>query len=148
MKSTQPRLRVLACSLSLVVLPAVFAGDADKKFAKMDTNGDGQITRAEHTTGAQRMFAELDADRDGVVTALEMDAKKEAKHGDKKDHAEMSAAEKIKTIDQNGDGRLTAAEHAAGSDTMFAKMDANGDGALSKEECDTGHKTMKKNKRD
>ena len=47
-------------------------------------------------------------------------------------------------IDQNGDGQLTAAEHEAGTETMFTKMDKNSDGFLSKEECDEGMKLMKK----
>ena len=40
----------------------------------------------------------------------------------------MSAAEKIKVVDGNGDGVLTAAEHEAASKKMFQKMDANRDG--------------------
>ncbi len=142
MKTSKTYSRMLACGLSLFVLPLVLAGGADKKLDKMDTNGDGQVSRAEHTAGAQRMFAELDTNRDGVVTATEMEAK-----ADKKNRGEMAASEKIKMIDQNADGRLTAAEHAAGSEEMFAKMDTNQDGSLSANELEAGHK-MKKHKRD
>ena len=53
-------------------------------------------------------------------------------------------AEKIKEIDQNNDGKLTAAEHAAGTEKMFDKMDTNHDGFISKEECAEGMKLMKK----
>ena len=51
----------------------------------------------------------------------------------------MSSAEKIKTIDTDGDGAITAAEHEQGSRSMFTKMDANGDGNLSAEEMQAGH---------
>lgn len=125
--------------LALFVLPVAFANAPDDKFAKMDGNGDGKISRAEHSAGAQQMFAEMDANSDGIVTAAEMDAKKSMKP-DAAGRTEMSAKEKIKAIDQNADGQLTAAEHAAGSETMFGKMDTNGDGALSKEELKAGHK--------
>lgn len=136
---------LLACTLSLMLVPVAFAKDTDKKFDKLDANGDGQVSRAEHTTGGQRMFTEMDADRDGIVTATEMAAKKDAKSSDK-ETPEMSAAEKIRMVDQNGDGRLTAAEHAVSCVDMFGKMDTNGDGALSKTELEAGHKMKKKNK--
>jgi hypothetical protein len=51
----------------------------------------------------------------------------------------MSAADKIKAVDSNGDGALTAAEHEAGAKKMFAKMDSNKDGFLSKAELTEGH---------
>jgi hypothetical protein len=145
MKLTQTHSGILACGLSLFVLPIAFANDPEKKLDKLDTNRDGQISRAEHAAGAQRMFSEMDTSRDGVVTATEMDASIHAKHGDK-NRDEMSAREKIRMIDQNSDGRLTAAEHSTGSDQMFDKMDTNKDGPLTKDELEAGHKMKKKDK--
>jgi Ca2+-binding EF-hand superfamily protein len=58
--------------------------------------------------------------------------------------SDMSAAEKIKTVDANGDGVLTAEEHAAASAAMFGKMDTDKDGFLSKEEMAAGHASMMK----
>jgi hypothetical protein len=58
----------------------------------------------------------------------------------------MSAADKIKTIDVNGDGAISAAEHEAGSRAMFTKMDADHDGKLSAAELQAGHQgLMQKN---
>lgn len=54
----------------------------------------------------------------------------------------MSSAAKIKVIDTDGDGILTAAEHAAGSKTMFDRMDSNKDGYVSKSEFAAGHANM------
>jgi Ca2+-binding EF-hand superfamily protein len=134
---------VAACSLALCALPNAFAGkDADHHFKKMDTNGDGKVTRAEHAAGAKQMFTECDVNKDGVVTAAEMDAAMALK-GEKPDKREKTSAEKIRMIDQNGDGQLTVAEHNAGTEQMFAKMDKDGDGALSKEECAEGMKIKK-----
>jgi Ca2+-binding EF-hand superfamily protein len=137
---------VVACSLALCALPAAFAGsDVDKHFKMMDTNGDGKISQAEHTAGAKHMFAQCDANQDGVVTAAEMTSAMTTK-GEKPAKDEKTAAEKIQMIDANGDGQLTAAEHEAGSDKIFAKMDTDGDGFLSKDECNAGQKMLKKDK--
>lgn len=137
---------IIACSLALCALPAAFAGpDGDKHFKMMDTNADGKISRAEHAAGAKQMFSQCDANRDGIVTATEMQAATAA-HGEKPGRHDKTAAEKIKEIDQNGDGQLTVAEHDTGTLKMFAKMDKDADGFLSKAECDEGMKMMKKDK--
>lgn len=134
------------CGFALILLPAAFAGsDSDQHFKKMDTNGDGKISRAEHAAAAKEMFSQCDANHDGIVTAAEMDASSAAR-GEKPGKDDKTSAEKIQMIDQNGDGRLTAAEHEAGTETLFAKMDKNGDGFLSKEECEDAQKMMKKEK--
>jgi hypothetical protein len=52
--------------------------------------------------------------------------------------------EKIRSIDQNGDRALSAAEHEAGAAMMFARMDTNKDGKLSRAEFDAGHAALKK----
>jgi hypothetical protein len=58
--------------------------------------------------------------------------------------SDMSSADKIKAIDTNADGMLSADEHATGSKAMFEKMDADKDGTLTKAEFDAGHAAMLK----
>jgi Ca2+-binding EF-hand superfamily protein len=146
MNTSKSRSLAAACTVVLFALPAAFAGsDSDKHFKKMDTNGDGQVTRAEHAAGARQMFTQCDANQDGIVTAAEMDALHAAKD-EKPGKHEKSSSEKIKMLDQNGDGQLTLAEQEAGSEKMFATMDKNADGSLSKEECHDAKKEMKKDK--
>src|SRR5688572_1763555 len=130
----KPYATVVACSLALCALPtALWAGPgADKHFKMMDANGDGKVTRSEHATAAKQMFKQCDINQDGFVTASEMDSAMASK-GEKPGRGQKNSAEKIQMIDGNGDGRLTAAEHETGTDTMFARMDKNADGALSKE---------------
>jgi Ca2+-binding EF-hand superfamily protein len=106
----------------------------------MDSNGDGAVSADEHAAGAKTMFDRMDANKDGVVTAQEME--KAHPQGDKK----MSASDKIKTIDTNGDGQLSAAEHAAGSAAMFDKMDTDHNGSLSAGEWKAGHAPLMEKK--
>jgi Ca2+-binding EF-hand superfamily protein len=111
----------------------------------MDSNGDGKLSPAEHAAGARAMFVAMDANHDGRVNAAEMDAAQLRSGGrmEKGDAAvQMSSAEKIKVIDGNGDGVLTAEEHAAGARGMFETMDTDHDGSLSPSELAAGHAKM------
>jgi Ca2+-binding EF-hand superfamily protein len=136
----------LAMSFGLVVPASALAGD-DKpapQFKMMDTNGDGKISADEHAAGAKKMFEMMDADKDGKVTADEMTAAHAKITGKKSGPTEMSAADKIKVMDTNGDGVLSADEHAAGAKMMFDSMDADKDGFLTPAEMAAGHSKMMK----
>lgn len=112
------------------------AGDATARhFAAMDADADGAITIDEHVEGAASMFATMDADADGTVTVAEMDAAQRTLGGD----ARLGSADKIRAVDTNGDGALSATEHALGSRGMFEAMDADGDGRLTTAEMHDGH---------
>jgi len=110
----------------------------------MDTNGDGKVSRDEHAAAARKMFATMDANGDGKVTAAEMDAAHKKITGKDPAPGDLSSAEKIKAIDQDHDGVLTAAEHAHGARTMFEKMDTNRDEFLTAAELNAGHAAMLK----
>jgi Ca2+-binding EF-hand superfamily protein len=135
------------------------SGQAEVKM--MDTDGDGSISATEHAAGAKKMFEKMDADGDGIVTAKEMDAAHKdmptaqkgstaesdtasASRLDKSNsmHHDKSAAAKIKMIDTDGDGTITAAEHEAGAKKMFEKMDKDHNGKLSAAEVQAGHDRM------
>ncbi len=51
----------------------------------------------------------------------------------------MAVSEKIKAVDTDGDGALSAEEHANGAREMFGKMDTDKDGALTRDELASGH---------
>ena len=134
------------------------SGQAEVKM--MDTDGDGSISAAEHAAGAKQMFQKMDADGDGIVTAKEMDAAHKdmptahkgstaesetsdaSRLGKNEMHHDKSAAAKIKMIDTDGDGTITAAEHEAGAKKMFEKMDKDHNGKLSAAEVQAGHDRM------
>ena len=132
-------LRYALLGLALAASPAL----ADQSsFAAMDANQDGSLTPQEHADAARGMFTTMDTNRDGTVTAEEMDVAHFKITGRPAAVNEPSAAEKIKVVDGNGDGMLSAAEHASGSQAMFEKMDADRNGSLSKSEFDAGHARM------
>ena len=116
----------------------------DAEFAAMDTNKDGKVSADEHAAASKKMFDMMDANMDGKVTAAEMTTAHQRVTGKKAKKSDMSSVEKIKAIDTNGDGILTAEEHAVGSRSMFEKMDRDKDGFLSKDEIAAGHAQMMK----
>ena len=107
----------------------------------MDADHDGVLTSAEHAQGARAMFVTMDTDRDGIVTAEEMTAAQAAIRGDDAGPG-PSSTEKIAVVDTDGDGRLSAAEHAHGSERMFIRTDQDADGRLTPAEFDAGHAVL------
>jgi Ca2+-binding EF-hand superfamily protein len=135
------------------------SGQAEVKM--MDTDQNGSISATEHTAGAKKMFDKMDADSDGIVTAQEMGTAHKDMATAHSEHSETvssrqpeprtsyasgkpvkSASAKIKAIDTDGDGAITAAEHEAGSKKMFGKMDKDQNGRLSAAEIQAGHDRM------
>jgi Ca2+-binding EF-hand superfamily protein len=137
-------LAVCGLAASPVALAGKGGDGADHQFAMMDADNDGKISADEHAAGARKMFDMMDADKDGKVTAKEMEAAHHEVTGAQARKSDMSAADKIKMIDTNGDGIVSADEHVAGAKKMFDMMDTNKDGFLSKAELAAGHKMMHK----
>ena len=146
-------------------------GSGQAELQMMDANQDGSVSASEHAAGAKKMFAMMDKDGDGIVTAEEMSAAHKhmptAHSADSDTHTadsgrlpqadpsarssdasgkpikgmEKSAA-KIKAIDTDQDGTISAAEHEAGARKMFDKMDKDHNGKLSAAELQAGHDQM------
>jgi len=141
--------------------------------AHMDSNHDGVVTAAENAAASQAMFDRMDANHDGKVTTAEMQAGHAAMGREMEEHEAAGQAmgghampganahdmegmkmdgkagmsrmgDHLRAMDTNHDGRITAAEHAAAAQAMFARMDADHDGYLSKAEVEAGHAMMRK----
>jgi hypothetical protein len=136
---------LLAGGLALLSVPAGADGEwkpggrVEDQVRMMDGNGDGRVSPQEHAAGAKLMFEKIDADHDGEVTATEMDAAHAAAGSD---GGGLSSADKIRTIDGDGNGSLSAAEHEAGSQAMFVRTDANRDGSVDVAEMKAAHEAM------
>ena len=120
---------------SLALSGTALAGDV----AKLDTDKDGKVTAAEYTASAKTSFDKLDANADGKVTATEMDAAYTTSKPGVGAAKTPSSADRIKTLDTDQDGSLSASEHEAGSRSMFEQLDADKDGSLSDVEIKAAH---------
>ena len=91
---------VMIALAALCVAPLAVSAGGKPEFAKMDTDGDGQLTAAEFDAFieadpelgiAKGAFAEMDVDKDGIVTVSEyaawMPMEKKAPEADEAEEA-------------------------------------------------------------
>jgi hypothetical protein len=122
--------RLLPTALAALSLTAV-AGLAHAQTGgrgNLDADTDGSISAAEFEAGAQRRFQRMDGNGDGVVDAGELAALK-ARMADRPGAA--NRPDMLAEMDGDKDGRITQGEALAASKARFAKLDTNGDDALS-----------------
>lgn len=110
-------------------------GMGERMLARVDTNGDGLISKAEHRAMVEARFARMDADKDGTVEAAEGRkgmGKAKWKRGAYRRGPDGPGgpAMAMKKADTNGDGAISKAEFDAQSAQRFAKLDTNSDGKI------------------
>ncbi len=110
-------------------------GMGERMLARVDTNGDGLISKAEHRAMVEARFARMDADKDGTVEAGEgrkgMGKAKWKRGADRRGPGGPGGpAMAMKKADTNGDGAISKAEFDAQSAQRFAKLDTNSDGKI------------------
>lgn len=138
-------LLALSTASLLAFAGAALANEKGDEWQKMDADGDGMVTAAESGTAARDMFSRADGDGDGRVTAAEMQAAHADKAGDSGKTAQ-DFNEKIRKMDGNNDGGVSADEFAATAREKHDKADADGDGNVSRAEFDAAmarHKAEK-----
>ncbi|KQU98680.1 signal transduction protein [Mesorhizobium sp. Root695] len=125
---------IAALLIGLAPLCAAQAQDmpGQRILQRIDTNGDGAISKDEMTAARERLFRKLDRNGDGVVDKREIESARQAI----KDRAEVAQARvgnRWRRLDKNGDGKVSEQEFA-GSMPLFELADRNGDGKLSADE--------------
>ncbi|MEW9855111.1 EF-hand domain-containing protein [Novosphingobium sp. M1R2S20] len=108
MKKTAIGLSVAA----LAIAGTAYAAPGDMR-AKMDTDGNGTITRTEAQAATTAMFAKLDVNKDGKLDRADWSQRRQ-----------QMKAERFDQLDANNDGQLSRQEFTAGSDR--ARRDGKG----------------------
>jgi Ca2+-binding EF-hand superfamily protein len=111
--------------------------NVDKRFADLDKDGDGKVTKAEAEAGHKAKFEQIDANKDGVVDAAEIAAYQAANKA-----GAGRKSPRVLRMDADGDGKVTVAEFGAGHVGWFERMDGNGDGVVTLEEM-RAHRPMR-----
>ncbi|MFN3432728.1 MAG: hypothetical protein ACK46X_22625, partial [Candidatus Sericytochromatia bacterium] len=108
-------------------------GMGERMLARVDTNGDGLISKAEHRAMVEARFARMDADRDGSVEAGEGRTgwgKRGEGRGGKAKAMRGGRGGGMMMADTDKDGAISKAEFDAMSAQRFARLDTNKDGKI------------------
>jgi hypothetical protein len=110
-------------------------GDDQTRFAGMDRNGDGIITRAEWR-GNYQSFSNQDRNNDGVLSGDEVNPGAGRWSARPAPDREARRAERFAALDVNANSRIEAREWD-GTVVAFNRLDANNDNVLSRAEMVT-----------
>lgn len=126
---------VTVTTIVLTVSTAAHAQPAGKdRFARLDGNGDGSITREEIVTVRAKVFERLDRNGDGFVDEEEVDRARQAII-DRATVMEARLARRWEKMDADRDGKVSVAEFQR-RQVMFELADRDGDGVVTAEELE------------
>lgn len=96
---------------------------------RLDSDGDGIVSRDEIAAARERLFERLDANGDGNLDAGEIDALRDAIM-DRAVAMQARLGSQLRRMDANGDGTISAEEFRTRT-LLFDLADRDGDGKLS-----------------
>ena len=110
-----------------------------RMLARIDTNGDGMISKAENRAAVEARFARMDANGDGTIEASERGKgmgkwKRGGRRGARAEAGSAAPMARGMRADANGDGVITRAEFDAEAAARFDRMDADKEGKIDKSE--------------
>lgn len=108
-------------------IPSTAAG----RFSALDTNGDGAVRKDEFNS--DKLFAVMDSNRNSRITPAELQAML-GPLGE----GMLSAADRIRLADRNGNGYLDHEELRRSAEMRFQRLDSNQDGKVDREEFTAG----------
>lgn len=118
-------------ALTLIALPACAQGvtsqDAATLVGQADTNGDGNVSKAEFLERRSEAFQDLDADRSGSLTAAEFELAVSLR-------MKRFSSRAFAKVDTDGNGVISQAEWDQSPPRAFDKLDKNSDGVLTSTE--------------
>jgi EF hand len=132
-----PATLVVTATLCSGLTPALAQDAAGREamagviFARLDANGDGQVTRDEAVAMKEKSFARADKNGDGRLDTEELD-RAQARLAKV---SEFAMTERVMRLDSDGDNALSLAEYTAAT-PFFTLIDADGNGAISQAEFD------------
>ena len=113
--------------------------DPEMMFERMDTNGDGKITRDELPAQAPPMLERMDSDGDGAITREELsNFQPGGGRGQGGRGQPMNSERMFEQFDANGDGKITEDELPEDAPPLLQRFDRDGDGAVTREELSQG----------
>jgi Ca2+-binding EF-hand superfamily protein len=118
---------------------------AESIVKRLDTAGNGYVTKDEVLAAAQNRFARMDANGDGKLTPDELSSPRES-HGDRHGKAGGAHAafgqKRFDKLDTNHDGVVSRDEFLAEAAAKFAQFDTAGDGKVTAAEIEAAPKTQ------
>lgn len=104
---------------------------AQAEFERLDRDGDGRVTSAEHAADAKERFDALDADHNYNLSAQELD---EARQGGASIAAQIAGGGQARPLDANDNGEVSLEESENRAEQAFEARDLDQDGAIEPEE--------------
>ncbi|NWH09103.1 MAG: EF-hand domain-containing protein [Alphaproteobacteria bacterium] len=106
-------------------------GRITERFAEVDADKNGVVTKAEVDAARAARFAETDTDKDGKISREEFDAHIEKQEKERRDRM-------FSMLDDNEDGSLTPDEQGMRDEKGLMRFDTDNNGEVTKAELDAG----------
>ncbi len=159
MKALKTSSLVIALSLGTLGVTAVASAHGHgargaRLFEQVDTNKNGEITKAEMRKAVDERFTKVDTNKDNFVTPEEMKAAREAMRqahhqnrkpaadstsdkakGERPAHKNRHGSHMMEKIDTNKDGKVSRAEAYAVADAFFQRLDQDKNQVISQKEA-------------